>query len=198
MKNIPFNQLTYTVVDTETTGYSPKYAKMVEIAAVKIYPDFQIDYNNTFTQLVNPEINIPYDAYKVHRISNEMVKNMPLIQEVMPSFLSFAANTVIVGHNINFDMRFINKEAENHNLHLQFLDIIDTLQLSKKAVPGLPAYKLDNLIEYFNIELHIDNSDRHRALFDAINTAVIMIKCMQILTNQGICNISHLQGCKIK
>lgn len=192
MINTPFNQLTYTVVDTETTGYTPKYAKMVEIAAVKIYPDFTIDYENTFSELINPEINIPYNAYKVHNISNDMVKDKPLIQDIMPSFLSFAKASVIVGHNVNFDMRFIKHEAQNCNLPLTFNHVLDTLSLSKKAVPNLEAYKLDNLIDYFNINLNIDNSDRHRALFDAVNTAIVMIKCLEILQNKGIYSISNL------
>lgn len=192
MINTPFNQLTYTVVDTETTGYTPKYAKMVEIAAVKIYPDFTIDYKNTFSELINPEINIPYNAYKVHNISNDMVKDKPLIQDIMPSFLSFAKDSVIVGHNVNFDMRFIKHEAQNCNLPLTFNHVLDTLSLSKKAVPNLEAYKLDNLIDYFNINLNIDNSDRHRALFDAVNTAIVMIKCLEILQNKGIYSISNL------
>lgn len=192
MINTPFNQLTYTVVDTETTGYTPKYAKMVEIAAVKIYPDFTIDYKNTFSELINPEISIPYNAYKVHNISNDMVKDKPLIQDIMPSFLSFAKDSVIVGHNVNFDMRFIKHEAQNCNLPLTFNHVLDTLSLSKKAVPNLEAYKLDNLIDYFNINLNIDNSDRHRALFDAVNTAIVMIKCLEILQNKGIYSISNL------
>lgn len=192
MINTPFNQLTYTVVDTETTGYTPKYAKMVEIAAVKIYPDFTIDYKNTFSELINPEISIPYNAYKVHNISNDMVKDKPLIQDIMPSFLSFAKDSVIVGHNVNFDMRFIKHEAQNCNLPLTFNHVLDTLSLSKKAVPNLEAYKLDNLIDYFNINLNIDNRDRHRALFDAVNTAIVMIKCLEILQNKGIYSISNL------
>lgn len=192
MINTPFNQLTYTVVDTETTGYTPKYAKMVEIAAVKIHPDFTIDYENTFSELINPEISIPYNAYKVHNISNDMVKDKPLIQDIMPSFLSFAKDSVIVGHNVNFDMRFIKHEAQNCNLPLTFNHVLDTLSLSKKAVPNLEAYKLDNLIDYFNINLNIDNSDRHRALFDAVNTAIVMIKCLEILQNKGIYSISNL------
>lgn len=192
MINTPFNQLTYTVVDTETTGYTPKYAKMVEIAAVKIYPDFTIDYENTFSELINPEISIPYNAYKVHNISNDMVKDKPLIQDIMPSFLSFAKDSIIVGHNVNFDMRFIKHEAQNCNLPLTFNHVLDTLSLSKKAVPNLEAYKLDNLIDYFNINLNIDNSDRHRALFDAVNTAIVMIKCLEILQNKGIYSISNL------
>lgn len=192
MINTPFNQLTYTVVDTETTGYTPKYAKMVEIAAVKIYPDFTIDYENTFSELINPEISIPYNAYKVHNISNDMVKDKPLIQDIMPSFLSFAKDSVIVGHNVNFDMRFIKHEAQNCNLPLTFNHVLDTLSLSKKAVPNLEAYKLDNLIGYFNINLNINNSDRHRALFDAVNTAIVMIKCLEILQNKGIYSISNL------
>lgn len=192
MKNTPFNKLTYTVVDTETTGYSPKYAKMVEIAAVKIYPDYNIDYENTFSELINPEIEIPYNAYKIHKISNEMVQDKPLIHEVLPSFLSFATNTVIVGHNVNFDMRFIEHEASCCSLPLQFPFSIDTVKLARKAVPGLPAYKLDNLIEYFNINLNIPESDRHRALFDAVNTAIVLTECFKLLEKQGIYDISHL------
>lgn len=164
MRNTPFNQLTYTVIDTETTGYSPKYAKMVEIAAVKIYPDYQIDYNDTFSALINPEIDIPYNAYKIHRISNEMVQDKPLIHEVLPSFLSFASKSIIVGHNINFDMRFIEYEAACCLLELPFSCSIDTLKIAKKAVPGLSAYKLDNLINYFNINISLPENDRHREI----------------------------------
>lgn len=192
MKNTPFNQLTYTVVDTETTGYSPKYAKMVEIAAVKIYPDYQIDYNDTFSALINPEIEIPYNAYKIHKISNEMVQDKPLVHEVLPSFLSFASKSIIVGHNINFDMRFIEHEAACCSLKLPFPYSIDTVKLAKKAVPGLPGYKLDNLIDYFNINISLTESDRHRALFDAVNTAIVLTECFKILEKQGICDISHL------
>ena len=121
-----------------------------------------------------------------------MVKDKPLIQDIMPSFLSFAKDSVIVGHNVNFDMRFIKHEAQNCNLPLTFNHVLDTLSLSKKAVPNLEAYKLDNLIDYFNINLNIDNSDRHRALFDAVNTAIVMIKCLEILQNKGIYSISNL------
>lgn len=192
MKNTPFNQQTYTVVDTETTGYSPKYAKMVEIAAVKIYPDYQIDYNDTFSALINPEIEIPYNAYKIHKISNEMVQDKPLVHEVLPSFLSFASKSIIVGHNINFDMRFIEHEAACCSLKLPFPYSIDTVKLAKKAVPGLPGYKLDNLIDYFNINISLPESDRHRALFDAVNTAIVLTECFKILEKQGICDISHL------
>ncbi|MDE7314604.1 MAG: 3'-5' exonuclease [Mucispirillum sp.] len=192
MKNTPFNKLTYTVVDTETTGYSPKYAKMVEIAAVKIYPDYQIDYNDTFSALINPEIEIPYNAYKVHKISNEMVQDKPFVHEVLPSFLSFASTSIIAGHNINFDMRFIEHEADCCSIKLPFHYSIDTVKLAKKAVPGLTAYKLDNLIDYFHIDISLPESDRHRALFDALNTAIVLTECFKILEKQGICDISHL------
>ncbi len=192
MINTPFNKLTYTVVDTETTGYSPKYAKMVEIVAVKIYPDYQIDYVNTFSSLINPEIEIPYNTYKIHKISNEMVYNKPLIHEVLPNFISFASESIIVGHNINFDMRFIEHEASCCSLTLPFIYNIDTVKLAKKALPGLTAYKLDNLIDYFNINISLPESDRHRALFDAINTAIVLTECLKILEKQGIYDISHL------
>ena len=81
MRNTPFNQLTYTVIDTETTGYSPKYAKMVEIAAVKIYPDYQIDYNDTFSALINPEIDIPYNAYKIHKRNPQKIYGLNFFEK---------------------------------------------------------------------------------------------------------------------
>lgn len=192
MRNIPFNKLTYTVFDTETTGFSSKYAKIVEIAAVKIYTDYQIDYNNIFSTLINPEIDIPYNAYKVHKISNEMVQDKPLIKNVLPDFLSFADKSVFVGHNINFDINFIKKEASSYNIALDFSCNIDTLKLARKAIPELKKYTLDSLINYFNIQLDIKGYDRHRALFDAIHTAIILIECLKILEKQGIYTISHL------
>ena len=121
-----------------------------------------------------------------------MVKDKPLIHEVLPSFLSFASKSIIVGHNINFDMRFIEYEAACCLLELPFSCSIDTLKIAKKAVPGLSAYKLDNLINYFNINISLPENDRHRALFDAVNTAIILTECFKILEKQGICNISHL------
>lgn len=192
MKNTPFNQLTYTVIDTETTGYSPKYAKLVEIAAVKVYPSYNIDFDNTFSSLINPEVDIPYNAYKIHKISYEMVKDKPLIHEVLPSLLSFSQDTVIVGHNVNFDIRFIENEAICCSLTTSFQQTLDTIKIAKKAIKGLSSYSLDSLIDYFDIEINLPKIDRHRALFDAMSTAIILKKCLEILQKQGICDIAHL------
>lgn len=193
MTNRAFNELTFTVFDTETTGFSRKDAKIVEIAAVKILPGFQIDFSNPYEELINPEIKIPYGAYKVHKISNEMVCDKPSIKDILPSFLSFAENTVLAGHNISrFDMAFLERDAKKHNIDMRFPFIIDTCVLTKKLFPRLAGHNLDNLIKEFNVNMDELPGHRHRALFDAANTAVILIKCMEELRKNGICRICDL------
>ncbi len=170
----------YSVLDIETTGLSPyKGAKIVEIAAVKIEPPLKLNPDNLFNTLINPCVSIPYGAYKVHKISNQMVANAPTIEKVLPEFVSFTKNTVIVAHNAKFDMGFIQHFCENYGICLSHIQIIDTLKISKKIIPNLKSYKLDTLIEHFEIDLQLDASYRHRALFDAMHTAVLLQKLFE-------------------
>ncbi len=177
MKNKKLSEYTYSVLDIETTGLSPyKGCKIVEIAAIKVEPSFKLNLNNYFSELINPEISIPYNAYKIHKISNQMVSDAPIIDDVLPKLADFIQDSVIVAHNAKFDMGFINYFCKSCNLHLPHIDIIDTLTVSRKLFPGFKSHKLDVLIDYFDIDLPVEESWRHRALFDAAHTAILLQK----------------------
>lgn len=192
MLKMPLSQLTFTVVDTETTGFSPKSAKLVEIGALRVNNDMTIDTENMFSQLVNPQCHIGYDTYRIHGISNEMVANMPDISEVIPKFVDFSKNTVIVAHNARFDMGFIDAAMSEYGLEQAHIAVLDTVKLARKAFPGFKSYSLDVMINHLNLTADIEDSYRHRALFDAAHTAQLLIKCIKILTDKGAVNLSDL------
>ncbi|TYB33100.1 MAG: 3'-5' exonuclease [Flexistipes sinusarabici] len=200
--NSPLSELEFTVFDTETTGLSPyKGAKLVEIGAVKIKKGLSLDLNSTFTRLINPKVSIPYSAYKIHKISNDKVIDAPDISEVLPEFSEFTENTVAVAHNAKFDYKFIDYFMKEHNMQCNIVNILDTLSLTRLLFPEIGRYNLDRLIDYFSLyELteeavkgfHTENmfgNDkhyRHRALYDAINTAFIFIKCVEKIKRLGL------------
>lgn len=194
MINKSFRELTFTVVDTETTG-TYKDDRILEIAAVKILPGYVIDTENVFSELVNPLKKIHYNVYKVHKISSDMVKDKPLMEEIIPSFQTFIENSIIAGHNVSFDLRYIKREFEicgrNFNCPLS----VDTLRLSRKFCPELENHKLDSLMNYFNINLNVPDLYRHRALYDVFHTAGILIEFFKIMENQNIYSFSDIQSC---
>ena len=172
----------FTVVDTETTGLSPfKGAKLVEIAAVKIYPDLRIVAEKGFSTLINPEKPIPYNAYRIHKISDEDVKDAPKIEEVLPHFSNYIANSVMVAHNAKFDFSFIDYFYRKHGFVCPLIGVVDTIKLAKKLVKEVKSYSLDSLISYFDINLKIPDSYRHRAFYDVLHTAVLFKKLVKIL-----------------
>lgn len=182
----PLKQLNFTVIDTETTGISPKYSKLLEISCVKVTNNLKLDDKNHFSTLINPQCKISYSAFKVHGISYEMVKDKPLISDVLPNFNDFIKDTVLVAHNAKFDMGFINNAYNECSIEPSYLAVLDTIKLSKRAFPNLNSYSLDNMINHLNINVSIENSYRHRALFDALHTAKLLIECINNLELLGI------------
>lgn len=192
MLDKPLNQLTFTVVDTETTGMSPKYARLLEIAAVKVKPELVIDMHDTFSQLINPQCPISYDCYRIHGISDDMVADKPVIANVIPDFAEFTKNTVLVAHNARFDMGFIECAFKESGIRPPFLGVLDTVKMAKKAYPHFKRYNLDSMIELLNIRADVRGGSRHRALFDAAHTARLLILCIKNLELMGIKYIHDL------
>ena len=152
----------YVVFDLETTGISCKNDSIIEISAVKVINGQVID---TFSTLVNPMRPIPYGATAVNGITDAMVKDEPTIKQVLPEFISFIGDMVLVGHNIaGFDMKFIWREAEELLGITVSNDYIDTLQMSRKRLPQLSSHKLVDIAAHYNI----GTEGAHRALNDCI------------------------------
>ncbi|RAU23706.1 DNA polymerase III subunit epsilon [Paramagnetospirillum kuznetsovii] len=152
------------VLDTETTGFDPLSGhRMVEIGCVELFN--HLPTGEVFHRYLNPERDMPDEAFKVHGLSQQFLSDKPVFAEVVADFLEFIGDSVLVIHNAEFDMRFIN--AELARLGFQTLPMsrsIDTVAMARKRFPGAQA-NLDALCRRFEI----DNTHRthHGALLDA-------------------------------
>lgn len=152
----------YVVFDLETTGTSCMTDSIIEISAVKVNHKEIID---TFSTLVNPQCRIPYYATRVNGITDEMVEDAPLLVEVLPQFLEFIDDYVLVGHNIqSFDLKFIYKAAQELLGREVANDYLDTLYMARQCLTGLSHHKLTDLAQYFQIDI----KGAHRALQDCM------------------------------
>jgi DNA polymerase-3 subunit epsilon len=166
----------FTAFDLETTGLDARNDRIVEIGAVKFDRRGLIA---RFSTLINPEIPMPPEAGRVNNISDSMLKNQPLLDEVLPDFIRFIKNTILIAHNAPFDCGFINaklKEKRAWTAPYPALPnrIIDTLVFSREAFPGRSTYKLGELAR----DLKISPGDAHRAADDAGVCMEIFLRCL--------------------
>jgi len=164
----------YVVLDLETTWLTPYREWITEIAAIKC-KDWRII--DEFQTLINPERHIPNWIVRLTWITNEMVANAPTIGKVMPNFSEFLWNDIIVGHNVNFDFRFLN--YYHYQIMWAYLEnqTICTLKIARRLLPWLPNRKLWTICEYFGIT----NERVHRAMWDTRATLQVLQKYEAIL-----------------
>jgi len=161
----------YVIVDIETTGGNKNTGRITEIAAIKHDGEKVID---TFETLVNPERPIPPFVKRLTGISDEMVADAPLFSEIAEKFDHFTANTIFIAHNVNFDYRFLREEFRKIGMEYSRRKMC-TVQLSRKAFPGLPSYSLGKIAK----ELSISLDGHHRAAVDAKATAKLFEKIIK-------------------
>ena len=169
---------TYVVFDLETTGFSPDKNKIIEIGAVKVVGG---SITERFSSFVNPEVPIPFKIEELTSIKDDMVIDAPKIEEILPKFMEFCKDAIMVAHNADFDMSFITKNCERQNLPCDFT-IIDTVALARILLPNLNRFKLDTVAKALGVSL--DN--HHRAVDDAGCTAEIFVKFIQMLKDRGM------------
>ena len=152
------------ILDTETTGLDPKDGhKVIEIGGVEMIN--KVLTGNKFHYYVNPERDVPQDAYRIHGISSEFLQDKPLFRDIAHEFINFINNAKLVIHNAQFDIKFLNYELTLLNLpSIDLAEVIDTLIIAKRAFPGARV-NLDALCKRFKV----DNTNRqfHGALKDA-------------------------------
>lgn len=157
----------FVCFDFETTGLGVS-DKITEIGAVKVVGG---EICERYDRLINPGMEISDFIADLTGITNEMVKNEPKIEIVLPEFLAFCGELPLVAHNAKFDSRFLVREAGRLGVTLTN-PVVDTLALARKKLPGLPGYKLTMLTE----RLGIPQQSAHRAWCDAEATALLYIK----------------------
>ena len=149
----------YIVFDIETTGLDSSYDEVIEIGAIKVHKNKIV---SKFNSLVKPRNEIDEYITELTGITNEMVKDAPTIEEILPDFMNYIGNDILIGHNVNFDINFIYDNLYRNKFDVLTNDFIDTMRISRKLLPDLPHHRLIDLARYFEI----DTTNNHRSLKD--------------------------------
>ncbi|MCM8762837.1 MAG: exonuclease domain-containing protein [Candidatus Omnitrophica bacterium] len=188
MDNQKIDEIEFVIFDTETTGFEPEAGdRIIEIAAVKL---IGTQIKNEFHALINPCRQISEEAIAIHHITNAMLKDAPLMEEVMPKFLDFVEGSVLCAYNAAFDLGFINKELQllNRNLAWQ-IPVIDILAMARRLLPHLGQYNLG----YVANTLGVKKEQIHRALSDVYLSVDVFKWLKELLKAKGIDDFRSLQ-----
>jgi len=176
----------FVIFDIETTGLSALNNKITEIGAV-VYKSGEI--LDEFNMYVNPHVPIPKEITELTGISDETVKDAPDIAEVIPQFLTFIGDRMLVAHNANFDVSFIRYACERCGAEFTN-SYLDTVSLSRYVNPELKRHRLDTLAEYFQL----GNFNHHRASDDARMLAEIFRRMTDKLSEEGVLDIAQMNA----
>ncbi len=153
----------YTVIDTETTGLDPVFDEIIEIGAIKVRNNEIVDQYQT---LLKPEEFVPEFITELTGITNEMLENAPKIESILPGFIEFIQDDILLGHNIHFDINFLYDYIEDV-LNLEFSnDFVDLLRLARKVYPEFENHKLATVGKNLNLDI----SGSHRSIKDCMIT----------------------------
>ncbi|MFN3694644.1 MAG: exonuclease domain-containing protein, partial [Ignavibacterium sp.] len=176
----------FTVVDVETTGLSARNERIIEIALVRVE---NLKIVDKFSTLINPQRSIPSFISMFTGITNSDVKNAPLFHQVFPKILELTENTVLCGHNLQFDLSFLRNEVQLLGDDFTPSHTLCTLKLARKLFPNLKSRSLGPLSYHLNIKA----KNSHRALGDAETTAKVLIKLIKHLKeNEKINTLDEL------
>ncbi len=183
-KSQPLDGTTFVVFDIETTGFSPIKNRIIEIGAVKIKDGNIIE---RFSEFINPQVPIPYRIEKLTSITDDMVMDAPTREVIIPKFVEFCKDAVLVGHNVAFDISFINQNCKDLGIDVDYTTV-DTLWLSRYFFPLQAKHTLDAVAKTLNVVL----DHHHRAVDDAECTALIFNKFIPMLKEQKAENLTDV------
>jgi DNA polymerase III subunit alpha, Gram-positive type len=187
LKMIPFSDIDFVIFDVETTGLSPANGdRMIELGALKVRGTQVID---RFYSLIDPQRPLSYGAFLVNGISTEMLEGAPVAAEVLPKFLRFLGGAVLVGHNVNFDLGFLNAELERSELAWrQGYSVLDTRRLARWLLPDLRSYRLQNV----SYALAIEDFQQHRAMSDVEMTRQVFAQFLEMAFRRDVATLKQL------
>ena len=160
--DLQLNHANYVVFDLETTGLSCRYNRIIEFGAVRIEKGVEVA---RLDLLINPEVPIPSKIVKITKITDKMVQDKPTFLQVKDKILDFLKDAILVSHNADFDVPFLNESLIRINEPILTNPVIDTLALSRYLFPNARNHRLGTLCR--NFEVHYDEDVAHRADYDA-------------------------------
>lgn len=179
--DVALKDIAYTVFDTETTGLNPSGGdEIISVGAVRIV-NGKLLYNDIFEQLVDPKRSLPKSSIKIHGIEPEMLEGQPIIETVLPQFYNFTEETVLVGHNVAFDMAMLKAKEESTGIKFT-APVLDTLLLSAVVNPEQDSHNIEAITKRLGVSV----IGRHTAVGDAITTAEMFLKMIDLLSEMGI------------
>ena len=174
----------YVVFDIETTGFSAMADKIIEIGAVRVENGI---ITGRFSEFVNPKIPIPFRIEKLTSINDSMVAGAETIDTLLPKFIEFCEGAVMVAHNAEFDMSFIQKNCNDLGIETDFT-FVDTVGMARFLLPQLNRFKLDTVAKAVGVSL----DHHHRAVDDAECTAGIFLRFIEMCKERDIENLDDL------
>lgn len=182
----------YTVIDIETTGFDPKFDEIIEIGAIKVRNNTIIE---KFESLIKPngyfcdddngiEVFEYVDDFitNLTGITNEMLETAPSLEEVLPKYIDFIGDDIVIGHNVHFDINFLYDVMLKLVDHEFSNDLVDLLRLSRRVYPEYKNHKLETVAK----NLDVDISNKHRSLRDCEITYESYIKLIQHLEDENV------------
>lgn len=189
-KNYILSESSFVILDIEATDSKFPPGRILEIGAYKV-KDRKI--TDAFQTLINPQTSVPKFINELTGISDKMVQKAPIFEQIVPSFLEFLDDSILVAHNTRFDVRFLNYEIGRVYEDYYLLNpSLCTVQLSRKLVPDLENYRLKTIAQHYSIEIE----NLHRALDDAYATAKIFINLLSELEKLGIRDLEGVKKLK--
>lgn len=169
----------YVVVDLETTGFSPINDEIIEIAAIKVENRIEV---STFSTLLKPSKRINSRITDITGITNQMVQEAPKIEQVIGDFYDYVGDSIIVGHNVNFDINFLYENIQKHLDARLSNDFVDVMRISKKVLTQLSHHRQEDLANYYKVSYE----GAHRALVDCSICNKCFIALRDDVINLGI------------
>jgi len=177
-KNASVSGIEFVAFDFETTGLSSYRDQIVEFGAVRFKAGKILA---EFKQFIDPGIPMPPECSRVTGITDSMLAGQPKLEEILPSFLAFISDAVLLAHNADFDTGFLRAAIQRLGGATPDNLIIDTLGLAKRAFPGQKSYSLSNLAE----ALRLPPNQAHRAYDDSVTCMHLFEKCAEALSFMG-------------
>jgi len=194
----PLSEYTFVVFDTELTGLNRKKDEIISIGAVKI-KNLQIDLGETFHYYIQPQKLDHTEATLVHRITPEQLKQAPSLDDVLPEFLSFIGNDLIVGHYIGLDMSFLHRETQRRYNGALVNPCIDTIRMAQGYKRVMFGYYHEEGTSYGRLSLQDLSSEfnlpffeAHDALEDAVQTAYLFLFLVKKFRKGGLETLREL------
>ena len=181
--------LSYTVFDTETTGLDPTQGdEIISVGAVRVV-NRRLLRNESFERLVDPQRRVPASSTAVHGITSAMLAGQPTIDVVLPAFARYAADTVLVGHNVGFDMQFLRLAEPRTGVRFT-QPVLDTLLLDAVVHPDHDEHSLEAIAGRLGVAV----LGRHTALGDALVTGEVFLRLITLLQQRGIADTRRGRG----